>query len=243
MQHYVYGLYKKNVEYKTYNLSEHLFYIGITSDKNLYFRSKAHKVEPSNPLKLNIINKYDFMIKILWSTKTRSEAEDREKFLIRWFGRLKDNGILANVLTGHGDMTHMPPSKSESTKKRISKALKKRNKDLDFRKLNRDRNLTVPYEEVILLIEEWAKNPLETQQSFTSRKNISRSMFKDWIRLYRPDYIGLTKKIQQQIFNSIKNRSLKRLKDIIQEFSNMSGLSLDKSKSICMRLKKRDTEL
>jgi hypothetical protein len=38
---YVYGLYKKNITYKTNSLSEHLFYIGIASgDKNLYHREK-----------------------------------------------------------------------------------------------------------------------------------------------------------------------------------------------------------
>ena len=44
--------------------------------------------------------------------------------------------------------------------------LLKINNNIDIRIANRDRNLTLPYDKVIELIEEWSKNPLETQQHF-----------------------------------------------------------------------------
>jgi hypothetical protein len=236
MKYYVYGLYKKNIKYTTGYLSENLFYIGITSDKNLYFREKNHRREKSNPYKLNIINKYDFFIKILWTVETEHEAKEREAFLIRWFKKISEDGILVNVLESYKDTNYTRSFQSDKTKKRISKALKKANENKNLRIANRDRNLTVPYEKVIDLIEEWAKNPLETQQNFVDRKGLSRSKFKDWIRLYRPEYIGLTKKKQKEIFESIIDKDKKTPKEIIKEFSEKSGLNYTKSKGIYYRL-------
>ena len=78
--HYIYGLYKKNIKYNSNKIDEHLFYVGISSsDKNLYFREKNHRKEESNPYKLNIIAKYDFVLKILWQTETKKEAGLEEK--------------------------------------------------------------------------------------------------------------------------------------------------------------------
>lgn len=233
---YIYGLYKKNVNYYLYSIDENLFYIGITEEgKNYYFRYKNHKREKSNPYKLNIISKYDCTIKILWQTETRAEAEEREEFLIRWFGRKQDGGILTNILSHSKDQSLIHRPRTEITKKRISKALKKINNNLDIRVANRDRNLTKPYNEIIQLIEEWASNPLETQQDFANKYNISRSKFKDWIRLYKPEYIGLTKKIQKKLFDQITQTN-KTNKAIIQEYMAITGYSFSKAKGVYYRL-------
>lgn len=237
MKYYIYGLYKKNIKYKKNSIDEHLFYIGITNNNNLYYREKNHRREPYNPHKLNIINKYDFILKIIWESETREEAEDRESFLIRWFGKIQDGGILVNVLDSANDTKYARLSFSEEKRKKISKALKKINENKETRIKNRDRNLTVPYEKIMLLIEEWEKNPFETQENFSKRNNISRSKFKDWLRLYRPDCIGLTKRKYKEIYDSIIKND-KKIKNIIQEFSDKSGLTFEKSKSIYYRLKK-----
>lgn len=232
MKHYIYGLYKKNCEYRTNSISENLFYIGIASgEKNLYFREKNHKKEKSNLLKLNIIAKYDFYLKILWKVDTKEECEEREAFLIKWFKRYKDGGILANHLKSSKDFSGINKPITQQTKLKLSKALKKINEKEDFRIKNRDRNLTKPYKEILLLIEKWANNPLETQQKFANRHNISRSKFKDWLRLYKPEYIGLTKKKQKELFFSIYKSDKKPL-DIINEFAKLSGYKKEKSKGI-----------
>jgi hypothetical protein len=234
---YVYGLYKKNITYKTNSLFENLFYIGIaTGEKNLYHREKNHRRERSNPHKLNTIAKYDFELKILWKTESIEDLKNREEFLIRWFGRKSEGGILTNILSSAKDLSLCHKPKTERTKKRISQALKNINKNQDIKTANRDRNLTKPYQEIINLIEVWAQNPLESQQSFADRNKISRSKFKDWIRLYKPEYIGLTKKKKIEIFKSINNKNTRSKKDIINEYSTKSGLTINQSKAIVYRL-------
>ncbi len=237
--YYIYALYKKNTEYRTGFLEENLFYIGISSsDKNFYFRMQNHKKEKSNPYKLNIIAKYDFFVKVLWQINTKEEAESREEFLIRWFGRkINKTGCLTNILCGSTDYSYIHKKRTKSTKNKISKALKRINKDQNKIIANRDRNLTTPYERVIELIEEWAINPLETQQDFATRHGISRSKFKDWLRLYKPKYIGLTKQKQLEIFNQIydKNKTTKR---IIEDYAKMSGYDYIKAKAVYYRLVK-----
>jgi hypothetical protein len=241
--YYIYGLYKKNAKYTTDRLVENLFYIGITEEgKNFYHRIKNHKIEKSNPYKLNIIAKYDFNIKILWSVSTRNEAEDREEFLIRWFGKTFDKtGILTNITSGAKDTTYIRKNRTELTNKRISTALKKINENQKYRTNNRDRNLTIPYNIIILLIEEWASNPLETQQNFAKRKQISRSKFKDWLRLYKPEYIGLTKKRQKELFLAI-DQTNKKPSEIIKEFAKISGYSENKAKGVYYRLVNKKME-
>ena len=235
--YYVYGLYKKNTKYKTNSIDENLFYIGISSsDKNLYFRMKNHKTDKCNLNKLNIIAKYDFIVRVFWNTETKQEAENREEFLINWFGRkVNKTGILTNVLSGAKDYAFIGNKQTTATRKKISKALKKINQDQNKIIANRDRNLTIPYDQVIQLIEKWAENPLETQQDFASKHNISRSKFKDWIRLYKPEYIGLTKKIQKKLFNQIMQTN-KTAKNIIQEYMDLTNYNFAKAKGVYYRL-------
>lgn len=235
--YYIYGLYKKNTKYKTGFLTENLFYIGISSsDQNFYFRMQNHKKEKSNPHKLNIIAKYDFLVKVLWQVDTKEEAESREEFLIRWFGRkINKTGFLTNILSSSTDYSYIHKQRTQSTKNKISKALKRINKDQNKIIANRDRNLTIPYNTVIELIEKWASNPLETQQDFATKHNISRSKFKDWLRLYRPEYIGLTKQKQLEIFNQVYDKN-KDPKKIIEDYVKTSGYDYAKARSVYYRL-------
>jgi hypothetical protein len=238
--YYIYALYKANIIYKTNTIDEHLFYIGITSsDKNFYFRMKNHKRDKSNPYKLNTIAKYDFIVKILWNTESKQEAEEREEFLIRWFGkRIDKTGILTNILSSSKDYSRIQRTTNKETKNKISQALKKINQNNNILIANRDRNLTVPYDRVIEFLEEWAKNPLETQQSFADRNGLNRSKFKDWLRLYKPEYIGLTKKKQKEIFNNI-NKINKKAVQIIKEYAEISGYTEQQAHGIYYRLIKQ----
>jgi hypothetical protein len=202
---------------------------------------KNHKREKSNPYKLNIIAKYDFIVKILWRIENKEEAEEREEFLIKWFGkRIDKTGILSNILSSSKDYSRLPRKMSKDTKNKISKALKKINQNHDYIIANRDRNLTVNYNQVLQLIEEWAKNPLETQQSFATRKGLSRSKFKDWLRLYKPEYIGLTKKKQKEIFDNIDKTNNKKNIQIIQEYAKISGYTEQQAHGIYYRLIKEN---
>jgi len=217
MKHYIYGLYTKNTT------EPKLFYVGITSgDKNLYHRKRNHRTETHNPHKLAIIKKYDFNLRILWEADSREEAEDREEFLIRWL----DN--LCNICASANDMSHA------RSKPRKPRDQWKKHSD-EARKANRDRNLSVPYDEVMGIIEEWKKNPLESQQDFANRKGISRSKFKDWLRLYDPESIGLTKKTHRKIFEEAYVDG-DRPKDTIQKIMNNTGWTYNKSKGLYYRI-------
>jgi len=221
MKHYVYGLYTKNTDLPR------LFYIGISSgDKNLYYREKNHRSDTYNPYKLSIIKKYDFDLHVIWITDSREEAEKREEFLIRWLGE-----SITNLCKHSKDLSY-----ARAKERKPKEQWKKHSKEA--KRENRDRNLTVTYSEIIRLIEEWKQNPLETQQNFANRKNISRSKFKDWLRLYSPESIGLTKRYQREVFNQI-DKSNKKPRDIINEFSSLTNYTYNQAKAIYYRLIKK----
>lgn len=225
MKHYVYGLYKKQVKYTTNRIDEHLFYVGISSgSKNLYFRERNHRASKDNPHKLNTINKYDFYLRVLWETETRKEAEDREEFLIEWF-----RTQLTNI-------THSAKDTSRA-RKRIKKGTKRRKHTTQEKIANRDRNLTIPYEEVISLIEEWAQNPFETQQSFVDRKNIPRTKFKDWLRLYKPEYVGLQKKKLKEVLKQVEKeqQNIDTVEGVINRIIELTGMNYTRAKSAYYR--------
>jgi hypothetical protein len=203
-KYYVYGLYKKNVEYLTNKLDEHLFYIGITGAKRNPINRRAtdhRKDRTSNKIKFNIINKYDFEIRILYTFDTKEEAEEREEFLIRWFGKIMDGRILANVLDSTKDQVYKYMSIEDKEKMVRNSTIKKRTKEERIKA--RDKNLTVPYNQVIEYLEEWVKNPLERHIDFCKRKGICVSKFKGWITLYRPEYLNLVNKIKEEILENI----------------------------------------
>lgn len=228
MKHYVYGLYTKNTE------KSKLFYVGISSGfKNLYHREKNHKTDIYNPHKVATIKKYDFYLGVIWVVDTREEAEEREEFLIRWLG----NNI-TNICKNSKDLSY-----ARSRPKKPKDKWKKHS--IEARLANRDRNLTVSYKEVVSLIEEWAKNPFETQQSFADRKKISRSKFKDWIRLYKPEYIGLQKKKLEEVVKQVQkqNKNQERAKDTITEIMKLTGFTYSRAKSVYYRKIKHHAEL
>ena len=242
-KYYVYGLYKKNIYYKTSNIEEGLFYIGITDSMNIYFREKNHARECFNPHKLHIIKKYDFNMKILWEIDAKEECEEREIFLINWFGLINEGGILSNIIKSNEDGIKRARKKiTEKSKNKLSNSLKTYYaNEINIIK-NRDRNLTVPYSIVITLIEEWASNPLESQESFAKRKSIRRSKFKDWLRLYKPEYIGLTKKIKAKIFDRIQKKIIENdinLCEIFLEESKITGLTNKQIKGLYYNEKKK----
>jgi hypothetical protein len=235
-KHYVYGLYKKNVEYLTNRIDEHLFYVGITS-VSIENRAKDHKRDRvANKIKLNIINKYDFEIKSLYVCDTRIEAEEREEFLIRWFGKIMDDGILANVLDSVSDQIYR--YKTEETSIKISKSNKQRFLNHEERIKIRDKNLTIPYDQVIEYIEEWAKDPFQKQSEFAKTIGVSRSKFKDWIRLYKPEYVGLVHNAKMDALKfAIKH--FNSVKEIVEFISNKVGISISKANSFYKRNKNK----
>jgi len=203
-KHYVYGLYKKNVEYLTNRIDEHLFYIGITGAKRNPINRRAtdhRKDRTSNKIKFNIINKYDFEIKVLYTFDTKEEAEEREEFLIRWFGKIMDGGILANVFSSTKDQVYKYMSVEDKEKMVRNSTIRKRTEEERIKA--RDKNLTVPYDKVIKYLEEWAKNPFEKHVDFCKRKGISKTKFGDWITLYRPEYLNLANKLKEEILENV----------------------------------------
>jgi hypothetical protein len=210
-ENYVYGLYKKNFEYTTNKLDDGLFYIGVTTGKNsIKNRAKGHKSKKDiNKLKINIINKYDFDIKVLYTLSSREEAEEREAFLIRWFGKIIEGGILANILDSAGDF---PAGYIEKKKKKL-----------------RDCLLTVPYEKILEYIEEWAENPSETHIEFCKRKDISSSNFCSWIALYKPEYKRLAKKQKELVVKEAMETCLSSY-EIISFIQNK--LNVEKCKAV-----------
>ena len=95
MSHFIYGLYKTKHEYLTNSIEDGLYYIGITTD--IVRRKKAHISQNDNVRKMRYIKKYGIDIRILFTCETEKEALDRESFLIKWFGRIEDGGILTNL--------------------------------------------------------------------------------------------------------------------------------------------------
>jgi len=164
--YYVYGLYKKNIKYKTNVLDEHLFYVGISSsDKNFYFRMKNHKTDKCNPYKLNIIAKYDFIIRVFWNTNTQKEAEEREEFLIHWFGRrIHKTGILTNILSGANDNIFIGKKHTKTTRKKISKSNKGKHNYWKGKKLSDEHK------------EKIGKSGKGKKRTQETKKNISNSL-------------------------------------------------------------------
>lgn len=220
MKHYVYGLYTKNTE------KSRLFYVGISSgSKNLYHREKNHNTDTYNAHKVSIIKKYDFYLQVIWTVDTREEAEEREEFLIRWFGN-----SITNICKHSKDLSYArsrPKKPKDKWKKHSTEA----------RLANRDRNLTIPYEKVISLIEEWAQNPFETQQSFADRKKISRTKFKDWLRLYKPEYVGLQKKKLEEVIKQVQKEqeNICTVKGVINRIAELTSMNYTRAKSIYYR--------
>lgn len=201
MKYIVYGLYKKQIDTIS-SIDDSLYYIGITDEKNLYFRMKNH-FKDCNIHKINILNKYGLNYKILWYTNTKEESEKREEFLISWFKRDIDGGILTNIALSVRDYSYLNKPISNVSRKRMQKARKKWLSKSESLKKARDCQLSVPYEQVMKLIELWANNPFESKTFFCKKHNINRGKFKDWCILYKPEYLSLSVKLKYEVFNHI----------------------------------------
>jgi hypothetical protein len=74
------------------------FYIGIGSDSN-YFR--ANRIDTRNDIWNKIKSKTDILVEIVFDNLTWEEACEKEKTLIKQYGRINNKtGILANMTDG-----------------------------------------------------------------------------------------------------------------------------------------------
>lgn len=192
---YVYGLYKSN--------SDDLYYIGITKD--LYTRLNGHKTKATaNPLKHNYIKKYGCDMKVFWEDLPLEEAEERELFLINWYGTINDGtGQLTNILTEKNPIKTWNKGKkfSKETRYNMSEAAKERNKSQSYIDNQRQSHLDRPLEEIMDILSEWecSDNGLPiTKKKILKKYNIKNSRFNWWIQRYRPDlkYFTIENKIQ-----------------------------------------------
>lgn len=190
MKIYIYGLYKEKFEYKTNKLEEGLFYIGITKD--LKTRMIGHRSKGANPIKKSYINKYGFIVKVLYECESYEEALEKETFLIRWFGKIQDDtGILTNVLTESSDigMCNLGKKFSSSHRKNMSESCLKRSEK--YWNNQRDERLILPLEEIHRILQEWENSfPIE-KKNICKKYNLKNNVFNWWIRKYRPDLRNL----------------------------------------------------
>lgn len=209
MKVYIYGLYKEKFEYKTNKLDEGLFYIGITKDLNR--RIIEHKNVESNPIKRSYIQKYDFIIKILYECHSYEEALEKESFLIRWFGRIIDNtGILTNILIESGDigMYNFGKTFSLEHKQKMSESFLNRGKE--YWDNQRDERLTLPLTEIHRILQEW-EDSFPIDKNICEKYSIKRNVFNWWIRKYRPDLRNLIKNNKVKHIEKMKKLGLTQI--------------------------------
>ena len=98
-----------------------IFYIGIgKNEKRAYSRTERTK------LWKNIINKHDYTVEILYNGLTWEEACEKEKELIKFYGkRNSGNGTLVNITDGGDGRLGAYPS--EETRKKMSESHKGKN--------------------------------------------------------------------------------------------------------------------
>ena len=213
---YIYGLYKKNSKRK--NISDGLFYIGITD--NPHRRTLNHKnndyecCKSNNILKKRIINKYNFEIVIFWTVDSRKKALERETFLINWFGSMYEKtGILTNIKYT-GSNFYLGVSKYSNSKKKeiVDKWIKSGDNALKYSKnigidsktlinwgkkfYSKDelpvwtQSEDISRDFIDNLLDEYNKVCIEqTKTEFAKKHNIKRHRFTEWVNRYRKDII------------------------------------------------------
>jgi predicted GIY-YIG superfamily endonuclease/predicted transcriptional regulator len=218
MKIYIYGLYKENFEYKTNRLDEGLFYIGIT--KNLHTRMNNHRTCSSNPIKKSYINKYGFVVKILYECDSYEKALEKESFLIRWFGKIQDNtGILTNILTESNDigLYNVGQKLSSNHRKNISRSCLDRNEQ--YWNNQRNERLSLPLEEIHKILQEWEDSfPIE-KENICKKYNIKNNVFNWWIRKYRSDLRNLTYENRVKHIEKMNNLGLNQ-----KEYAELIGV-------------------
>ena len=224
MKVYIYGLYKEKFEYKTVNkLDEGLFYIGIT--KNLHIRMNSHRTCSSNPIKKSYINKYGFIVKILFECDSYEEAMEKETFLIRWFGKIAENtGILTNILTESNDIGLYNIGQTFSSDHRKNMSESCLNRSEKYWNKQRDERLTLPLEEIHKILQEWQDSfPIE-KENICKKYNIKNNLLNWWIRKY-DELIGVDQRTV-----SLWKCSYIRDKKPIKSRVNMKDLEYKKQK-------------
>lgn len=197
---YVYGLFKTN-DKPTF---KDLFYVGITND--LLNRMRQHNDKSrkkKNLIKDNMIKKYGFNLRLLSIVETRKEAEEREIFLIDYFGRRdKKTGQLANHTDGGEGVNNL----SEETKDKISDQQSRFNK---IQKLK--------------FIDEFKKSGL-SKSKFCKINSITTYELSNWIRKFEPSLISkqksYTENQRKEIIKDYQDSNL-----TIGEYSKQKNIS------------------
>ncbi len=97
------------------------FYIGIGCQKN-YARAKDFNSKGRNPYWNRIVKKTNWKVHILFSDLTKEQASDKEKELIKLYGRSDNStGILCNMTDGGDGTFGCKKSDEEKSKMRESK--------------------------------------------------------------------------------------------------------------------------
>lgn len=105
-----------------------IFYIGIGKIKN--YKRAYEKNKSRNPLWENIVKKTDYTVEIIVDNLSWEEACNKEKELIKLYGRIDlGTGTLANLTDGGDGNSNF----SESTKQKISHTLKGKIQSLETR--------------------------------------------------------------------------------------------------------------
>lgn len=193
--YFVYGLFKHGRFNDRFN---GLFYIGQST--NLPQRILDHAKETHNPIKANIIKKYGFYCMVLWTCFTQEEANEKEIWAIKWVGKYCDkNGTLANLADGG----HYP------------------NNGLNTYEERRDAMLSRPYNEILLLLDEYTKSGL-SKSKFCKNHNLKLQNFISWVRNYSDIPLRKSKKrLSESDIENICNlyNSGMRLVDISRQTS------------------------
>lgn len=218
MKIYVYGLYKEKFEYKKNKLDEGLFYIGITKD--IRTRMNGHRSKGNNPIKKSYINKYGFIVKVLYECESYEQALEKEAFLIRWFGKIQDDtGILTNVLTESLDIGKCNLGKKFCTNHRKNMSESCLQRDKKYWNNQRDERLTLPLEEIHKILQEWQDSfPIE-KENICKKYNLKKNVFNWWIRKYRPDLRNLIEMNRVKHIEKMNNLGLNQ-----REYSELIGM-------------------
>jgi predicted GIY-YIG superfamily endonuclease len=190
--YYVYGFFKEN--------TKELYYVGIT--KNIRVRMNGHRSKSSvNPIKQNYMKKYGCRVEILWENLTVEEAQDREMFLIGWFGTINEGtGILTNILTETTGICSLAKGskRSKETKRKMSKSAIERNKNPEYITKQRESQLSnggFTIDEIHSIISEWEHSdngmPI-TKNKILEKYKIKKSRFNGWVDKYRPELNSFT---------------------------------------------------
>lgn len=202
MKYHVYLLIKAND--KSLSWDNRIFYVGITN--NLTSRMSSHKNprHADNPYKSNIINKHGFFPLVLWTVESPEEAMEREIFLIRWFGRKCDGGQLTNIAEGGYEKKNTIVS--QETRLKI-----------------RDNSLSKPYEEVLIIIQDFLTSGL-TESQYYKKHKIGSQVFTGWLRRYLPNYISSSSKVDEKISKISEQYALGKS---ISEISSSLNISFE----------------